>query len=102
MAENGIIALQTVYPILNSLKDQLSMELLIGKLAIAPRKLLGLEVPTIAEGAEANLSIFHPDTKWTFDKKSNFSKSENSPFFGKELKGKVIGVIRGEFQEFYS
>ncbi|WP_458332014.1 dihydroorotase [Peijinzhouia sedimentorum] len=101
LAENGIIALQTVYPILNSLKDQLSIELLIDKLALAPRKLLGLEVPTITEGAEANLSIFHPDTNWTFDKNNNFSKSENSPFFGKELKGKVIGVIRGEFQEFY-
>ncbi len=102
LAEDGIISLQTVYPILNSLKNQIPLNILIEKLAIAPRRILGLEVPTIEEGAEANVSIFHPDLRWKFDKQSNFSKSENSPFFGQELKGKVIGVIRGKFQEFYS
>ena len=101
LAENGIIALQTVYPIINSLKDQIPLDVLVQKLAISPRQILGMEIPTISEGASANLSVFSPDQKWTFDKKSNYSKSDNSPFFGKELKGKVIGVIQGKFQEFY-
>jgi len=102
LAENGIIAMQTVYPILNSMRDQIPMELLVEKLAISPRKILGIEIPTIEEGAIANLSIFNPGSFWTFNKHTNFSKSENSPFFGKELKGKVVGVIQGKFQEFYT
>jgi dihydroorotase len=65
----------------------------VEKLAINPRKVLGLDIPVIAEGEEANLVLFSPSKKWIFDNKTNKSKSANSPLFGQELTGQVIAVI---------
>jgi dihydroorotase len=91
IAKNGIIAAQTVLPLL--LKAGLTVETIVEKLAINPRKVLGLDIPVIAEGEEANLVLFSPSKKWIFDNKTNKSKSANSPLFGQELTGQVIAVI---------
>ena len=75
------------------LKAGLTVEQIVEKLSINPRKILGLEVPVIEEGAEANLLLFSPTKKWIFDRDSNKSKSANSPLFGQELTGQVLAVI---------
>lgn len=62
-------------------------------MAINPRKILGLEVPVVKKGTKANLTLFDPALNWEFETKDNASKSKNSPFFGKTLTGKAIGVI---------
>lgn len=87
IAHYGIIALQTVLPLL--LRAGLDANLIAEKLAINPRKLLNLNVPVIEEGQEANFTIFAADKKWVFNSSSNQSKSANSPLLGKELIGKV-------------
>jgi dihydroorotase len=65
------------------------VELLVDKLAINPREILGVTVPVIAEGERANLVLFDTETEWEYSNKNNCSKSVNSPFFGQQLKGKV-------------
>ncbi|SOD14120.1 dihydroorotase [Pedobacter xixiisoli] len=87
IANYGIIALQTVLPLL--LQAGLDTALIVEKLAIAPRKLLKLEVPEIKVGAVANFTVFNPTKEWTFNSDTNKSKSANSPLFNKTLKGKV-------------
>lgn len=87
IASFGIIGLQTVLPL--SLKAGLSLELIVDKLAIAPRKLLGVKIPSLESGISANFILFNPKEKWTFDANTNQSKSANSPFMGQELTGKV-------------
>ncbi len=57
------------------------------------RKLFNMPVPKIAEGEKANLTLFHPDEEYVFEKKNIFSKSKNNAFIDKKLKGKVIGII---------
>ncbi|WPU96841.1 dihydroorotase [Mucilaginibacter sabulilitoris] len=88
MAEYGIVGLQTALPL--ALRSGLTVELLVDKLAINPREILGVAVPVIAEGERANLVLFDVDTEWEYTGKSNRSKSVNSPFIGKKLKGKVL------------
>ncbi len=87
IAHYGIIALQTVLPLL--LKAGLDIALIAEKLAINPRKLLNLTVPVMEEGAEANFSIINKSEKWLYNSASNYSKSANSPLLGTELTGKV-------------
>jgi dihydroorotase len=87
IAHYGIIALQTVLPLL--LKAGLDISLIAEKLAINPRKLLNLTVPVIEEGAEANFTVFNATEKWAYNSASNHSKSANSPLLGTELTGKV-------------
>lgn len=100
-AEFGIIGLQTVLPILVSLQSVVPLDVLIEKISTTPRQLLNLDTPQLKEGHEANLCLFDPRATWTFDEKSNLSKSRNSPFFNTELKGKVKAVFnRGQAQFF--
>ncbi|MFC4212495.1 dihydroorotase [Pedobacter lithocola] len=91
IAHYGIIALQTVLPLL--LKAGLDANLIAEKLSINPRKLLNLIIPVIEEGAEANFTVFSADKKWLYNANSNHSKSANSPLLGKELNGKVMLVF---------
>lgn len=86
-AAYGIIALQTALPLL--LKAGLSADLIAEKLAINPRKILGLAISTIKVGEKANFTIYHPTKEWAFNTQSNASKSNNSPLLGKTLIGKV-------------
>jgi len=90
IAHYGIIALQTVLPLL--LKAGLEVGIIAEKLAINPRKLLNLDIPVIEEGTAANFTVFSPNEKWLYNSSSNFSKSANSPLLGTELTGKVILV----------
>jgi dihydroorotase len=87
IAAFGIIALQTVLPLL--LKAGLPAELIVEKLAISPRRLLGLTIPIINEGEIANFMVYDPLKTWTFNAENNYSKSANSPLFNKTLTGKV-------------
>ncbi|WP_461790949.1 dihydroorotase [Pedobacter sp.] len=87
IASYGIIALQTVLPLL--LQAGLEASLIVDKLAVSPRKLLKLQVPEIKVGAKANFTVFNPNKTWEFNSNTNQSKSANSPLFNTTLKGKV-------------
>lgn len=88
VAEYGITGLQTAFSL--ALKAGLPVELVVEKLAINPREILGVETPVIAEGENANLVIFDADAEWEYSAANNKSKSANSPFIGHSLKGKVL------------
>lgn len=91
LAKFGIIAQQTLLPTV--LKAGIDLPLLVEKLAIGPRKIAGLPVPQIENGANANFALIDPLQEWTFDEQSNQSKSANSPFMGMKMKGKVTYVF---------
>lgn len=92
MADFGIIGLETAFAVANTY-SKLSVEQIISKLTTTPRKLLRLENVSIKEGNDANLSIFDPTVEWVYEAKMIQSKSKNSPFIGKTLKGKAKAVI---------
>jgi len=97
IAHYGIIALQTVLPLL--LQAGLDTALIVEKLAVSPRKLLKLEMPQLKVGAKANFTVFNPTKEWTFNSETNKSKSTNSPLFNTTLKGKVELVYNnGKYQ----
>lgn len=87
IANYGITGLQTTLPLL--CLAGFDAEQIVEKLAVNPRKIVNLEVPTLTKGQKANLVVFDTAEKWLFDEKSNKSKGANNPLFGKELSGKV-------------
>ena len=93
LADFGIINLQTFSANLVMLSKTIDWDVLIEKVTSGPRKVLNMEVPKIEEEAKANLTLLDPDKNWRLDEKSNYSKSRNSPWLGKELKGKVVAVF---------
>jgi len=68
---------------------------LIGKLSLSPSKILGIKKGTLTEGADADITIIDPGKKWVYKKEERASKSSNSPYMGKQLKGMATDVIAG-------
>ena len=64
-------------------------------MSINPRTILQCEVPIIKVGHKADITLFDPAKKWTYNRENNNSKSENTPLFGSELKARVLGTILG-------
>lgn len=83
----GMLGLQTALPL--AIKAGLTVNQIVEKMAINPRKILGLPLPCIGESQKANLVLFDMDTEWTYNSDNNYSKSSNSPLLGTLLKGKV-------------
>jgi dihydroorotase len=96
----GVIGLETAFPLaLERLRtdDPLSHLEVISFFTANPAKILGLAEPRVAVGCPASLSLFDPKLKWTYYASAGLSKSRNSPFNNRRLKGKtVITFYRGE------
>jgi len=98
-ANFGITNLETAFAVANSvLTGKISLEKIIAKISINPRKILNLPQPKIEKGASANLTIFDPELHWTFEEKDIKSKSRNTPFVGTKFTGKALGIVnKGQF-----
>jgi len=95
-AKYGMIGLETTYAVLNTCLEKISQERLTELLSTNPRKIFKKEIAGIRENEKAILTLFAPKQKWTITGSDLMSKSKNSPFIGKELTGKVIGIINKE------
>lgn len=92
-AEFGIITLQTFCAHLTALSKFVEWDTLLAKVTDGPRQVLKLTLPKIEEEEPANLTLIDPNHKWVLNDESNFSKSKNSPWYGKELTGKAVAVF---------
>ena len=50
---------------------------------------------TLARGSRADVTIFDPKKRWTFEAAKSRSKSQNTPFDGWQLTGKIDATIVG-------
>lgn len=71
----------------------LSLEEIIYKMSINPRRIFKLREAKIQTGVLANLTILDLNQEWVIDKFSFKSKSINTPFHDWKVKGRAIGVI---------
>ena len=92
----GISSLETAYASANTALSKISREQVVEKFAVRPRKILGIEMPQFKAGQEANLTLFDPSLKWTFENKHIQSKSRNTPFIGTTFTGKAIAVLNNK------
>lgn len=90
----GIIGFETLLDeLLMVSKRGLPIELLLSKVTSAPAKLYGIEGGIITETPLSDLTIFDPNAEWLVSDETLFSKSRNTPFFGKSLKGKILATF---------
>jgi dihydroorotase len=92
-AEFGMIGLETAFAAFNTFNKDIKLEKFLEKVTVTPRRILKLYSPKIEEGEPANLTLFDPNKEWVYSKENIRSKSKNSPFIGKKLKGKVVAVF---------
>lgn len=91
----GILGLETAWGLIGRelmAPGHLSVLEAVRKLTVAPRAILGLPAPTLAEGAPANLTVFDATSEWTFTHAHIQSKSENTPFIDAPMVGRARGI----------
>ncbi|CUK00310.1 Dihydroorotase [Ruegeria denitrificans] len=93
-AASGAVALETLLPAALRLyhADQLDLPTLFRAMALNPAKRLGLDSGRLSEGAPADLVLFDPDVPFVLDRFSLKSKSQNTPFDGQRMQGKVTAT----------
>ena len=92
-ARAGMISLETAFAVVNTALEGMDPSRVAELFGIRPRELFGLEKVSVSEGAPANFTFFDPEEKWIVSPVDLRSRSKNSPFIGKELTGKVAGII---------
>jgi dihydroorotase len=90
-AKNGMLTLQTMYSSINAILK--NTEAAVALLTTNNRNIFGIQIPTIEINKMACLTIFEPETEFVFEEKAIQSKSKNSPYIGKKMLGKVVGII---------
>ncbi|WP_026998857.1 dihydroorotase [Eisenibacter elegans] len=101
LADFGAIGLETAFSALFTHNTQLSIEQLIAKVSVAPRQILGLPQPLIAVEQPANLTLFNPQASWTVGPATLRSLSQNSPFLGQTLQGRVAAVFNNQMAQIF-
>jgi len=95
-AKYGMTSLETTYAVLNTCLSKITQEKIVELLCLNPRKVFNKQIETVAQNEKACLTLFSPTQKWTVRESDLRSRSRNSPHIGKELVGKVIGIINKE------
>jgi dihydroorotase len=94
----GVTGLETAFAVCHTRlvrPGHLSLELLVRRMSSDPAAALGLPVPTLADGAVADVALIDPREGWTVGADGFRSKSRNSSFLGDELTGRVNLTIAG-------
>ena len=99
----GIIGLETAWGLTGThliKTGLLSVMDAVQKVCVAPRRILGIPVPALTEGAQANLTVFDATTEWTFSPEHIYSKARNTPFIGSTMTGKAWAIYnKGQLVE---
>lgn len=91
--ENGFYGTIGLESLFGSVHSVLDLETFINCITEKPRIRFGLESNKIDIGEKVNITMFDPDKSYVFEKEHIHSKSKNSAFLNKKLKGKVYGII---------
>src|SRR4051812_24111050 len=93
----GMIGLETAVPLVLELvrSGMLTPAALVTRLSIAPAAAFGLPGGTLADGAPADVTVIDPEATWTVDAVALRSRSRNTPFSGKTLKGRAALTVVG-------
>lgn len=97
-APSGMVGLETsLGATLTALYHTGEMDLsdILKKMTFNPACILGIPKGRLSLGGEADFTIFDPNETWTVDPEQFASKGRNTPFAGRELKGKVKYTIVG-------
>jgi dihydroorotase len=77
-------------------EHKISLARIVELLTAGPARVVDLKGRgTLAPGSHADVTIFDPKKRWTYEAEKSRSKSHNTPFSGEKLAGKVIVTIVG-------
>ena len=98
-APNGIIGLETALPLAIAELvggGVLTLPELVHRMSTAPARAFNLPGGTLATGAPADVVVFDPDVEWEVRPEEFHSKSRNTPFAFRRVRGRAeVTIVRG-------
>jgi dihydroorotase len=94
----GVIGMETMLAVsVTELLDKGVIDLprLVASMTTAPAGILNLMKGTLADGADADVTLIDLEKEWTVDASAFRSKSANCPFLGRKVRGKAVATIVG-------
>jgi dihydroorotase len=98
LAPFGVTGLETALACLLTVMvhpGRLSYADLVERMAHAPRRILGLAPVGLAPGRPADITVIDPDREWVVDPQAFYSRSANSAFIGRVMKGVATDAFVG-------
>jgi dihydroorotase len=97
VASFGIVGLETMLALSLSLVQNGTMSLrdVLAAMTYKPADIIHVDAGRLRKGAPADLAIIDPEMQWTILNDDLNSKSKNSPFDGREVKGKALRTVVG-------
>jgi len=92
----GVIGLETSFAVAHTClvaNGRMSLEELVLRMSTAPARRFGLEGGVLEAGQPASFALFDPEERWRVTPESLRSRSRNSPFLGRTLRGRVAATV---------
>jgi dihydroorotase len=96
-AAMGVTGLETAFAVLHTelvLPGVLDLAVLVERMS-AGSAAFDFEPPSLVTGSEANLTLFDPEAEWDAGSDGWESRSDNSCFTGRKLRGRVLMTVAG-------
>ena len=93
LAPFGITGFETAFSVCHEVlvrSKKIKLSKLIELMSTRPAQLLGIDAGTLKEGASADFVLIDENAVYVYDK--TLSRSTNSPWFNKTLRGKVVAT----------
>jgi dihydroorotase len=97
-APNGIVGLETALAVVVThlvVPGIIDFPTLVERMSVAPARVFGVSGGTLRRGSVADITVFDPAHSWTVDPESFLSKGRNSPWRGKQLRGRATCTVVG-------
>jgi len=94
----GLVGLETALGLVFTelvLPGLISLPVMIERMSTAPARGFGLPGGSLAPGSPADVVAFDPEAEWVVTPAEFLSKSRNTPFAGRRLRGRVLLTFVG-------
>jgi dihydroorotase len=94
-AANGVVGLETVLGLALDLvrRGVINAARMVEMMSLNPARLLKIDSGTLREGVSADITLIDPELDWTVEPATFISKSRNTPFAGRRLRGRAVMTI---------
>lgn len=92
-AEYGVAAIEQCFSA--GLASGLNEDALINSMTAGADSVLGME-RTLEEGVQANLTLFTTEDEFEVNASELSSKAYNNPYIGRQLPGRIYGIVNGD------
>ena len=97
----GIVGIETALPLYAEAlvaSGAIDWPRMIAMMTIEPARLCGLDthgLGTLRVDGPADVTVIDPELEWEICPEDSKSKSRNSPFFGRKVRGRAVLTVRG-------